>query len=69
MLRSQEREGNRCKGHCVLHYVMRKRRGVSLPSIDDTECPIQQWFLVADLQELLATVIEPETKGQKSIRA
>lgn len=59
-----------CKDLAVEFAVQaRKRRRASLPDMGDNECPIHQWFVDADLEDLLATVIGPETRDQELIRA
>lgn len=45
----------------------RKRRRTTLVEVDGEECPISQWFLDADLEEMLS-VFTPETKEEVAIR-
>lgn len=54
---------------CAVEYALhaRKRRRSQVPDLKDVECPIQQWFLDADLEDVVGFLV-PETQEQQSIR-
>lgn len=54
-----------CAGEYAVHA--RKRRRSQVLDLKDVECPIQQWFLEADVDDVVGFLV-PETQEQQSIR-